>query len=50
METVITINIAEWILFLVVILMGFGLADITLSLYSRYLQYKIDKKKNNSRK
>ena len=39
----VTINIAEWILYFLVIWLALGLADNTLALYKRYLEWKIKK-------
>ena len=43
METVITINVVEWVLHLVVIWLALSLADNTLALYKRYLEWRIKK-------
>lgn len=46
METVITINIVEWVLYLVTIWLALILADYTLSLYKRYIEWRIKKLEN----
>jgi len=43
------INIAEWMLYLIVIYLSIALADNTLSLYKKYLEWKIENFKNNSK-
>ena len=43
METVITINVVEWVLHIVVIWLALGLANNTLRLYKRYLEWRIKK-------
>ena len=41
METVITINVVEWVLYLLVIWLALSLADSTLALYKKYLEWKL---------
>ncbi len=41
----ITINVLEWVLYIVIIVLALSLADNTLSLYKRYLQWRIKKEK-----
>ena len=43
METVITINVVEWVLYFVVVYLALSLADNTLLLYKRYLEWRIKK-------
>ena len=43
MKTVITINVVEWVLYLVVIWLALSLADSTLAIYKRYLEWRIKK-------
>lgn len=43
MERVITINVVEWVLYLVVIWLSLSLTDSTLALYKRYLEWRIKK-------
>ena len=50
METVITINVVEWVLYIVVIWLALSLADSTLALYKRYLEWKIKKLKDKQNK
>ena len=50
METVITINVVEWVLDIVVIWLALSLADGTLALYKRYLEWKIKKLKDKQNK
>ena len=52
MDTVITINVVEWVLYIVVIWLTLSLDDSALSLYKRYLEWKIKKLKeiNNKNK
>ena len=50
METVITINVVEWVLYLVVIWLALSLADSTLALYKRYLEWRIKKLKERKQK
>jgi len=45
METVITINVVEWVLYLVVIWLALSLVDSTLALYKRYLEWRIKTRK-----
>lgn len=49
METVITINVVEWVLYLVVIWLSLSLADSTLALYKRYLEWRIKKFKERKK-
>jgi hypothetical protein len=49
METVITINVVEWVLYLVVIWLALSLADRTLALYKRYLEWRIKKLKERKK-
>ena len=49
METVITINVVEWVLYLVVIWLALSLADSTLALYKRYLEWRIKKLKERKK-
>lgn len=49
METVITINVVEWVLYLVVIWLSLSLADSTLALYKRYLEWRIKKLKERKK-
>ena len=49
METVITINVVEWVLYLVVIWLALSLGDSTLSLYKRYLEWRIKKLKERKK-
>ncbi len=45
MNTVITINIVEWALYLAVIWLSLSLADNILVLYKKYLEWKIKRSK-----
>jgi hypothetical protein len=45
----VTINIAEWILYFLMIWLALGLADNTLALYKRYLEWKIKKTKERTK-
>ena len=45
----ITINVVEWVLYIVVILLALSLADMTLSLYEKYIQYRIKKEEKKSK-
>ena len=49
METVITINVLEWVLYLVVIWLALSLGDSTLALYKRYLEWRIKKLKERKK-
>lgn len=49
METVITINVVEWVLYLVVIWLALSLSDSTLALYKRYLEWRIKKLKERKK-
>tara|TARA_R110000796_G_scaffold175292_3_gene292324 strand:- start:395 stop:544 length:150 start_codon:yes stop_codon:yes gene_type:complete len=49
METVITINVVEWVLYLVVIWLALSLGDSTLALYKRYLEWRIKKLKERKK-
>ena len=49
METVITINVLEWVLHFAVIWLAISLADDTLALYKRYLEWKIKKIKERKK-
>jgi transposase len=40
------INVPEWVLYVVVVWLAIGLADTTLALYQRYLEWKIKKEKD----
>tara|TARA_R110002051_G_scaffold41738_1_gene86411 strand:+ start:1348 stop:1539 length:192 start_codon:yes stop_codon:yes gene_type:complete len=42
----IEINVVEWVLYIVVIWLALALADTTLALYKRYLEWKIKKLKD----
>jgi len=46
----ITINIVEWVLYLVVIWLALALADNTLALLERYLKWRLKKKRDEHRK
>ena len=50
MDTVITINVVEWVLYIVVIWLTLSLVDSTLALYKRYLEWKIKKLKERKNK
>ena len=50
METVITINVVEWVLDIVVIWLAIILADNVLVLYKRCLEWKIKKLKDKQNK
>jgi len=41
----IEINVVEWVLYIVVIWLALGLADTTLAIYKRYLDWRIKKLK-----
>ena len=49
METAITINVEEWVLYLVGIWLALSLADSTLLLYKIYLEWKIMKIKERNK-
>ena len=49
MKEVITINVVEWVLYLVVIWLALSLADNTLALYKRYLEWRIKKLKERNK-
>jgi hypothetical protein len=49
METVITINVVEWVLYFALIWFAIGLADDTLALYKIYLEWKIKKIKERNK-
>ena len=42
----IEINVVEWVLYLVVILLTLGLANTTLDLFNTYLEWRIKKLKD----
>ena len=42
----IEINVAEWILYIVVIWLALGLVDTTLAIYKMYLEWRIKKLKD----
>ena len=46
----IEINVVEWVLYVVVIWLALSLGDVTLSLYTRYLKWKIKKLKDKTPK
>ncbi len=48
MGTVITINVLEWVLDLVIIWLAISLVDSTLNLYSEYLKWRLKKKKTKT--
>ena len=50
METVVTINVVEWVLYIVVVYLALSLADSTLALYKRYLERRIKKLKERKNK
>lgn len=50
METVVTINVVEWVLYIVVIYLAFRLGDGALALYKRYLEWRIKKLKERKNK
>tara|TARA_Y100000385_G_scaffold61188_1_gene59735 strand:- start:1636 stop:1788 length:153 start_codon:yes stop_codon:yes gene_type:complete len=50
METVVTINVVEWVLYIVVVYLSLSLADSTLALYKRYLEWRIKKLKERKNK
>ena len=45
----IEINVVEWVLYLVVTWLAFSLANNTLSLYKRYLEWRIKKLKERKK-
>ena len=45
METVVTINVVEWVLYIVVVYLAFRLADGVSALYKRYIEWLIKKLK-----
>jgi len=49
MKEVITINVVEWVLYLVVIWLALSLADNTSALYKRYLEWRIKKLKERNK-
>ncbi len=49
METVITMNVVEWVLYLVIIWLVLSLADSTLALYVRYLEWRIKRLKERKK-
>lgn len=49
METVITIYVAEWVLYLVALWLVLSLAASTLALYKSYLEWRIKKLKDREK-
>jgi len=47
METVITINVVEWVLYLVIFWLALSLVDSTLALFKKYLEWRIKKLKKS---